>query len=218
MKRTSNGWWLPDEDRYFAPFLERDNGFQLERLAEALRYVTDWSIAVDGGAHVGTWSHNLAEHFEAVYAYEPQPETYKCLTRNMFCHRNVRCYRAAISDRSGLVDMHLDAKHARKGNTGSYYAQFAAENSGAIATPCYPLDDLGLSSLGLLKLDVEGAEILALRGAVETLRRCRPVVIMEEKAGYAARFGAQDGDAARFIEKLGAREVARIKADRIYRF
>src|SRR4030095_13809625 len=43
------------------------------------------------------------------------------------------------------------------------------------------IDSLGLDAVGLIKLDIQGSETIALRGAEETLRRCRPVVLIEEK-------------------------------------
>jgi hypothetical protein len=41
------------------------------------------------------------------------------------------------------------------------------------------LKDLGVSRVDIIKLDIEGAEWMTLRGAVETLARCRPILILE---------------------------------------
>jgi hypothetical protein len=52
------------------------------------------------------------------------------------------------------------------------------------------LDELGILRVDVIKLDIEGAEWIALRGAVNTLARCRPTLILEigretcQAAGY----------------------------------
>jgi hypothetical protein len=56
----------------------------------------------------------------------------------------------------------------------------AERSSGSVAVPCRRLDDVvGLESIGLIKVDVEGFELLALQGAEATLDRCRPVLYVE---------------------------------------
>jgi hypothetical protein len=51
-----------------------------------------------------------------------------------------------------------------------------------IVVPVMPLDDLELTDVGLLKVDVEGHELAVLRGAVETITRCRPSLVVEVEA------------------------------------
>jgi len=64
---------------------------------------------------------------------------------------------------------------------GSVYmpTEEMARARGGIVFPVVPLDSLGLSRLDFLKVDTEGAELHVLRGAQETLRRCRPAVMLE---------------------------------------
>jgi hypothetical protein len=57
----------------------------------------------------------------------------------------------------------------------------------------------------LIKCDNEGYELFVMRGAVDTLRRCRPVVIVEQKPGHGKAFGLDDDAAVRFLEKQGMR-------------
>jgi len=212
MKKVG-GYWLPDEDRYFKQFFMKGDGFQIERLQEAMKHVKHFRTAIDGGAHVGSWTRYMAGRFEKVYAFEPARETFFCLERNTEHLRNVQLEKAALGADYGMVAMTIDPKQWARGNTGSYYAEL---NKGD--TPLIPLDSLGLYDVDLLKLDVEGAELLALEGARKTIEKCKPVVIMEIKAGYGARFGADDKAPLAFLQSMGARLVARIKADHILTF
>ena len=68
----------------------------------------------------------------------------------------------------------------------------------------------------VIKLDIQGAELIALKGAVETIRRCRPVIMVEEKATGEA---AEEIDRIRvLLQGLGMVRKDRVGADRIYVF
>jgi len=78
-----------------------------------------------------------------------------------------------------------------------------------------PLDSLKLDGVGLVKIDIQGAEALALRGAEETLRRCNPVVLIEEKP-YDERSTEQTELCRKILLSYGYREGEKVGADRIY--
>ena len=208
--KTVHGWAFPDADEFMAGQLKADGTYQGSHLEAALCHVTDWSLALDGGAHVGTWSRILAGRFDQVLAFEPSPDTYQALLANMaaFGCANVVPVQAALGDRKGRVSMTLDGRGAQLKNTGARYAR----PGGEIAQTT--IDALALQSLGFVKLDVEGSEHAALSGALETLARCRPVVLFENK-GLWRRFdvrprGPHDLLAAngyKFLEKVGCDEI-----------
>jgi len=206
-----NSFWLPDADEHFVPHFESEDGFQLDRLEKVLTYVKDWTIAVDGGAHVGSWSKMMADYFDTVYSFEPAPDTYECLELNMKGIGNVIVANNALGDRKGYVHIAWEDKHRHQGNTGGRYIE---KRSNGI--PMIDIDGLNLSSLGFLKLDVEGAEYLALKGAEETIKRCHPVILIEVKKNFGSRFGLDDNAPIKFLHELGAKEIDRIKADRIF--
>jgi len=209
--KNINGWHLPDDDTYFARFASSGERFQVAHLHAALSHVQDWSVAIDGGAHVGFWTTELAARFKKVMAFEPNPATFECLHANMRGLAGVKLYRSALMDVAGFVEPHADA--TRPGNSGSNFVQPSA---GGII-PAVRIDDLGLTSLGLLKLDLEGAESLALEGAREAIATFRPVIIMEtDKGEFARRFGREPGEATRQVLALGYREVAHMRPDRVF--
>ena len=60
MKKIGN-MWFPDKDLSTDEGIQKakhmvKHGYYFEALAEALTYVTDWSVAIDGGANVGFWA------------------------------------------------------------------------------------------------------------------------------------------------------------------
>ena len=209
------GLYLPDDDKYFGKIFEKEGGFQLDRLAKALSYVTNFDLAIDAGAHVGSWTRVMAERFNKVHAFEPVKDTYDCLKKNIAEYSNVQCMRCALGSRLGFVDIEWDSKYEVQGNTGS---KFVSINDEFGKTSMIRLDGINFSALDFLKLDVEGAEYDVLKGAEQTVLRHKPVILLEVKKGYAKRFGRKDMDVVELVESFGATLVDRINADHIYIF
>lgn len=204
------GWALPLADRYFAPILAADpRGFEIDHLEVALSHCRNFRTAIDGGAHIGTWTAAMAKRFQKVIAFEPALDTYECLTRNLEGKSNVESYPAALGafrSRCSVVD-----DKTRPGNTGSRYI-----TRGGNEVPMVTVDSCHLDDLDFLKLDLEGYEPFALAGSIETLERCRPVVMIEVKRFDPPRFGLDVESGARFLLARGYKEAARVKNDRIY--
>lgn len=205
------GWNFPDADDFMTRQIDADGRYQGSHLDEAMKYVTDHSLAVDAGAHVGLWSRQMAKSFECVIAVEPSPDTFEALTANMqaFGCSNVELRQMALGAGPGFVSMTLDAKGASMKNTGARYV----ETGGSI--PMEAIDAWELPSLGFLKLDVEGSEHAALLGARQTLKRCHPVVLYENKALWR-RFGVHRDAPKDLLTGLGYRQVAAVSKDEIW--
>ncbi len=209
--KTVNGWAFPSADRFMATEMKANGEYQAGHLSTALKFVTDWSVAVSCGAHVGTWTKLLSARFARVIAVEPARDTFEALQANMqtFGCRNVDCLNIAVGATRGLVSMVIDERGASLANTGARYTT----SGGAI--PREVIDEWNLPTLGFLKLDIEGSEADAIKGAAATLQRCRPIVLWENK-GFCRRFGyAKDAPQA-ILTSLGYHEVAIAGCDRIW--
>lgn len=202
-------FWLPDVDLRWWSHWGKTRRKTLARYGQggpktgdieaALAHIPRGGLAIDGGANVGVYSRIMAGHFDRVIAYEPAPDTFACLARNLGdwgLAGRVEARAQALSDRTESVAM--------KGRRG--HRSLSRQVRGAGDIPAVPIDDLGLSELAFLKLDLEGYEARALRGAVETLARCRPFVLFEDKPGKAERNG-QVGEAHGILLSLGAHRM-----------
>lgn len=175
----------------------------------AYEHVRDWSVAIDGGAYIGNWSAAMSKRFGAVHAFEPAPDLIGGL-RDRFANTNVTVNHAALWSTEEMVDLHLDPTHPAK--------EFGRHVKTGNDIQALSIDSLDLKQCGLIKLDLEGAEMKALRGAIRTINRCLPVIICECKASAAAHYKASPEEPGRFLEELGYREFARFKPDRLYRY
>jgi FkbM family methyltransferase len=144
---------------------------------------------VDVGAHHGAYSLRAALRVGAsglVLAVEPVPSTGERLKRNIALNqlRNIRVAEVACGEVPGTMTMYV----AGRRNTGMsslsrQTAQYAGSVGSVIKVSVETLDKLagGLGGVRIsaVKIDTEGAETFVLRGASETLRRHRPVVLVE---------------------------------------
>lgn len=209
------GYWLPDIDQHFEKELRRTGNYQLHHLETALEYVKDFGTAVDGGAHVGLWTVEMAKRFKRVIAFEPAQDCYACLHKNTVGFPNVMVFDLALGDafHTGLM---LSDDPKRTGNTGSRYIG-GPKPAHLDPFSMVMLDQQGLLALDFLKLDLEGYEYYALRGATSTILKHRPVVLLEEK-DFGRRYELATGAARNLLESWGAEEVAQIGSDHVFVF
>lgn len=177
-------------------------------LALALHWVSDWSLAIDGGANAGEWSNALGERFACVHAFEPAADMALACKTRFADRKHIVVHQQALWARTAMVTVvaHPDGPQKTKWR----FVQPGGQ------TEAVAIDDLNLPFCGLIKLDLEGAEMLAFQGAAKTLKRCRPVLIVECKRALAERFGFSADDPGKCLAELGAQEVGRHGPDRVY--
>jgi len=137
-------------------------------------------VFVDVGAHIGRWALRLARKASQVVAVEPNPDTIAVLQAHIAMNdiKNVDVFEMAAWDAE--TRMHLDDP-ARKVSGGSTHV--VQDDDGMVRAA--PLDNvLGDVTPDLIKLDVEGADLHALRGMRETLKRARPTLFIEDHSIY----------------------------------
>ncbi len=180
---------------------------KLLHLDAALTHVTKWRLAVDAGAHVGNWSLVMADRFERLMAFEPMASNRETWQRHLAGKTNAELFAMALGDRHCKVRM-----------DGTGHSKHYATPDDAGDVEMVTLDSFALTDLDFLKVDCEGADTLVLRGAAETLKRCRPVVIVESAPKFELRYGLEAGAPMKFLEDLGARSVATYWYDHIFVF
>ena len=134
--------------------------------------------AVDVGAWLGPWTRALARTARHVHAFEPQPRLAAHLRRVVA--DNVTVHEAAVGDEAGTATLLVDDRPGR--DALARLAATAAEGpdgSQRVEVPVVRLDDVGLGDVGFVKIDVEGHEASALRGAERLLERCHPTIVLE---------------------------------------
>ena len=161
--------------------------YQKNKLDIALGFVKNFTTAIDGGANYGIMSYNLNSKFSKIYAFEVDIPVRECLKKNVekFQLDNVVVCDCGLSDKEELV-----ALNYLKNTFGTYIKK---EVSGT--NICKTLDSFELTEVGFIKLDCEGYEPYILRGAEKTIKKYKPVILMEEK-NYSKRYYGEEGNLA----------------------
>jgi FkbM family methyltransferase len=182
--------------------------YQGKKQQAALSYCKQFRTAVDVGGHVGLWAHNLAQAFTYVHSFEPVAAHRECFMSNVLADNyNVLLHPCALGEKDGLVSI-------RSNPTSS--GDSWIDGPGDIEM--YRLDECELRNVDFIKIDTEGSELPVLRGGEETIKRCRPTIIVEQKPGMAAKFGLGETDAVKYLESLGATVRQVISGDYILTF
>lgn len=199
-----DGWHWPDADRDARGVIMRDAA---PDIAAFIAHVPGRKCIVQAGANVGVYPVALAGIFEHVYTVEPDVENYQCLNSNLLARDvpNITYQWAAFGEGPGSCKV----KVVSPSNCGAH----RVEPGGTI--PVITIDDLNVNP-DAIWLDVEGYELMALKGAVETIQRCSPVIGCEEK-GLGQPYGVRPEDIGEFLARFGYERVARIGRDNIYR-
>jgi FkbM family methyltransferase len=170
----------------------------------ALKYAHGRRVVLQAGGNVGVWPKWLASRFDRVYTFEPEPLNFMALCRNAW-EPNVFKTNGALGFERGCIDLSIHLN-----NIGAHTVR------GAGVIPSYRIDDLALAVCDALILDIEGFELPALRGAADTLDRCSPVVMIEDR-GHGAKIGQGSfADTAEFLGTFGYRETERVAKDVVF--
>jgi FkbM family methyltransferase len=158
------------------------------------RLVRPGMTVVDGGAHVGLYSVLAARTVGSegfVYAVEPDEYNLAALRANVAAHPNVRIVAAALTDRPGTTVFY----ETRSTIGSSILARPDARARDVTTTSIDELlADRGSSPL-LVKLNIEGAEELALAGMRETFERVDEILVLVEVNPPLSEAASTDLDA-----------------------
>ncbi len=136
---------------------------------------------IDIGSNIGYYAlfeSRLVGQSGRVYAIEPVPRNADLLRHNVRENRrtNVCVHELAIADRNGTVPMYLSSK-------SNWHSLLPSFSTRSIAVPARTLDDFvsssKLSSVDLIRMDVEGYEVSVLAGMERTLKQYGPRLLVE---------------------------------------
>lgn len=146
------------------------SGYEISEMESAIP--KELGVAVDVGAHIGTWSVALSRVAKEVHSFEPLPASAELLRKNIALNNlsNVVVHERAVS------------KHPE---TLSISYEKASNRAGTVLGKGGTIDAVALDSvfpkekIDFLKIDVEGMEYNVILGAKKLIKRCRPIIHIE---------------------------------------
>jgi FkbM family methyltransferase len=184
---------------------------QYEReLAYLSRFLAPGMVVIDGGANCGIYTvvaSKLVGPSGRVLSFEPGSEAFSVLTKNIEINRlsNVRAHCAALSDTTGIARLYHH-EHGPNSFSLGHPGNTMIDSEGVVTrTIDEVVRDENASRVGLIKLDVEGAEELVLRGARKIIAHSCPTILFEANATAAMRLGLQAHGAQELLRNWGYR-------------
>ncbi len=142
-------------------------------------------IFIDIGANIGSYSliaSNLVGENGKVYAFEPVAGVFDSLLFNIKLNHlnNIVVIKKAILDTTGTINLFI-SKAENLGMSGIFHHD--NENGKIETVETISLDeyisDSGIERIDMIKIDIEGAELFALKGMKRTIDKFKPVILME---------------------------------------
>jgi FkbM family methyltransferase len=135
---------------------------------------------IEAGANMGTHTVALARGCApgTLYAFEPQQRVFQILCANLALNDigNVCAFPEGCGAEAGWANI-PELDYAASGDFGGVSLNMDAPRSRRVRVTT--IDSLALEACGLIKVDVEGWEAEVLKGAAETIARCRPILYVE---------------------------------------
>lgn len=163
---------------------------------------------LDVGANLGIHALRLAvrEPQSTVHAFEPLPQSFEFLSRNIALNGlgdRVRAHGFGLSRENGSFHFHIAPEN---GTNASLLNVAERADARRVVGLTLTLDDWARNTGAApdyLKVDVEGAELWVFEGGAQTLERHRPRVFCELLRKWSAPFGYHPNDVLRFFARLG---------------
>ncbi|MBX3228136.1 MAG: FkbM family methyltransferase [Labilithrix sp.] len=199
-------WWEPE----------------LELIA---RVVREGDTAIDIGANFGLWAYYFSKAVGPsgkVYSFEPIPftaRTFRLIARVLGFSQNVELvtkgcgaknetvkFTVPVMD-TGAISAGLVHMRGRNDERPGRDKHAPFPKTKDIECEVVAIDDYlpQLERVSLVKCDIEGADLFAMRGAVATLKKHKPVVVIEITPWFLEGFGLRVADVVSFFEELGYR-------------
>jgi FkbM family methyltransferase len=169
------------------------------------------AVFIDIGANVGTFSVRLAHDVDdlgVVIAVEPVAHTCSLLRKNAMRNSpDIQVHHAAIGEASGEIQV---TSEQGTGNHIVLPGEMLSAESITLRTVDDLVDEHRLDRVDIIKCDVEGAELSALRGAAWTLSRFGPHLIVEIEQRWTERYGYDASDVFAFLAGAGYETFERV--------
>lgn len=179
-------WTFFDNGDYY----EKNVAYWLEKLLAG----TSHKVFYDIGANYGYYCLKLASSASHIYAFEPVSQTNTILLRNIQRNKlvNITPFQLGLSDKKCQMNMNL---YNSSGKNSLFIRHSPVDHLlGQETIELVPLDTLfeekGLQPPDVMKIDIEGGELFALRGAKTLIKTFQPVLLLEyleemaQEAGY----------------------------------
>lgn len=207
-KTPIGNYYLPADatNDVIALDMKAGNIFESEIVDIARKYIRNNSTVLDIGANFGQMSLYFSQFTGEngqVFSFEADDYVFHILQKNIRANncQNIRAFLRAVYDKGGNIMFYPVQDFKRFPTYGSYGLDPNATSGRGIET--IAIDDLNIESpISFMKVDVQGSDLFAMRGAVETIKRHQMPIIFEFEQQFQNEFGTTFQDYLDFINSI----------------
>ena len=183
--------------------------FEPEIIETAKAYIWPGSTVLDVGANFGQMSVFFSRFVGAggeVHSFEADPFVYELFLKTLAANncQNVTAHLGAVYDRPNQQLFYPVQDFKRAQAYGSYGIDPKATAGRTVKT--LTIDGLNINTpISFMKVDIQGSDLFALRGAVETIKRHRMPILFEFEQQFQAEFGTSFQDYVDFVNSISYR-------------
>lgn len=189
------------------PFLHTQNyKYDLQTLELIKKYCNKNSNCIDIGCYKGDimdWYLRYASNGKH-FGFEPIPYLYTDLTKK-YNSKECSLYNLALSDKAGVVEFNY--VKSDPGYSGFQEREYRTNREiiEKIQVKTKKLDDIIPINISIefIKIDVEGAEFLVLKGAKQLIKRCKPIIVFEFEKAAGGYYGTTPEKMYKFFDDIG---------------
>jgi FkbM family methyltransferase len=168
---------------------------------------------IQAGGAMGVVPYFLAKTFENVHSFEASPFNYPHAKENLSDIDNVVLKHQALSNQRGKCTINLHWKQVK--NAGCYYTK--NDSKGDIETVTIDEEFKNFDDIDFIMLDVEGNELKVLEGAIKTIKRCLPIIMIEDVLMFQHQdIKQQLGAPEKLLRSLGYKRCGKMYKDLVF--
>ena len=153
-------------------------------------------IIFDVGANFGWYTLNFCKligRYGKIYSFEPTPQTFLELKKNIKINnfKNIKTYKLALSSKKKNRIIIGLPRFTFLGSSGaaSEFMPFSIKYLPKVDSIDHFIVKKKIKKLNLIKIDIEGGELNVLKGAIKTLKKNKPIIIIEIVDIHCLKFG-----------------------------
>lgn len=175
-----------------------------------LEYCTTFNCIIQAGGNAGMYPKFYSKYFKEVHTFEPDDKWFYCLDKNI-TEKNVKKYNVFLGETNTRAKTEMNPKSPD--NFGAIRTKIDnSPNSKEMIT----IDSLNLSP-NMIHLDVEGFEHSVLNGATTTIKRNKPIIVLETQ-NHFKNYGTSLSEIEITLNDLGYIPIKRWKLDCVYAY
>ena len=176
------------------------------------KFIKSGTDSIDVGVYRGVYSYEMSKYSEKVHSFEPNPIIFKYINKNLKKFiKNIHLYNFALSNQNKTINLKIPIRNSNSNKEifEEYYEMGKAtihnennfENYENFEIQAKKIDELSFDNkISFIKIDVEGHELEVIEGAKNTIKRDKPVLLVEIEKQYTKK---EVAESINFINSLG---------------